>query len=247
MPARKKSSLTTKLTGFAIAFGAVVFCANNQMLINDGIISNQIPSSPISMLPVPVDGGRLSQRLLPALSAFDPMDVEDLSHSRRAIRLDTELGSNHDVSNFGPSRYELKLADQKAWSCQPRPASLPLAAEQRVQRPRKVDAPIAQSPIVPGHEDPHLRYESQFLELVVSLDGQQQNRITTGDSIELKEAHELVIGNEIPAPVVSKTGPTAPVSAAIAPASKVAAPPPLAEPFPAAAAKVARTWETGRY
>lgn len=252
MPGKKKIPITAKLIGLAIVTAVVVFGVKKQMPIDNW----QIQSSYFPVVAVPVDRSQLSQQVLPALPADISKAVKSTSYLYPLELFQTGAESNQKDSQTGPSPYKLKLEDQKAWSSQPRPTCLVSAKKQAARSLKKivapaVDAVVFQSPIVPGHEDPHLRYESQFLELAVSIDGQQNQQIANNETMDVKALTELFPeNNPLKATMPSKSlpinfaaeAPVSVVTAAVAIGSS-----PAAKPVPARAAQVFRAWETGRY
>ena len=249
MPVKKKSSVTTKLIGSTIVTAVVVFGVKNQMPIDN----QQVQISYFPIVAVPTDRSQLSQRILPALPAITSVEVENVSYLNTEKWFQTGSKSNQDDFQTGPSPYKLKLEDQKAWGSQPRRTSFSSATKHPVGLFKTIDDATPQLPIVPGHEDPHLGYESQFLELAVGIDDQQNQQLTTNDIIEFKELPELFPeNNPLSAPMPPKELLIESVSVAPAP---VAADParaapkfsPAAKRAPASAAKVVRAWETGRY
>ncbi len=250
MPVKKKSSATTKLIGCAIVIAVVVCAAKNEMLVKDQQTSSQIQRSRPPMVAVPVDRHELSQRLLPALHGAYSIAAENQSGSTSAKTIETIAQTNHHVSTTGPSAYERKLADQKAWGSQPRRASIASTAKRPVQSTINIGVSIAQNPIVPGHEDPHLQFESPFLELAVGPDGQPANQLTAKDTIEFKELPELSSDDS---PLASLAVQPLPANQTPADAASVVTVPstaPSASPARvpnAPGPRVARTWETGRY
>lgn len=230
------------MIGFAIVIAVVVFGATKSVSINNQQTRQQKQKLQPPMVTVPVDRSQLSHRLLPALPAFNSIEVESTSYSTLPDKFATGAERNQVVSQMVSSRYQRKLDDQKAWGSQPRPASLASTAKQPVRLFEKVSVAVSESPIVPGHEDPHLRYESQFLELAARLDDQQKQQLTIDDAIEFKELPELFPENTIFAPLPPNAFPRKFAPAAVVPGTA-----PFARPVPDPAARMARAWETGRY
>lgn len=261
MPSRKMNSLTTKLAIFSVVTATVVFCTQSQMATNDVQDTQQIQRRQVPIAAVPVDRNSLSQEILPALTSINPLSAGEGSSSS-IIAPETEPRSESQpephqlVSKSGPSDYQLRLDDQKAWGSQPRPASLVAKAKLTSASPEKMDVAISQSPtqspIVPGHEDPHLWYQSQFPELAMSIDNQQNQHtaaIAPNNPIEFSQlpdlTSEVVVSADLQAKSISEE--TASVKTLPLMTEQVTANRATANPLPAPVARMARAWETGRY
>ena len=247
MPVKNKSSITTKLIGFAIVAAVVVFGAKSQMPITDLQTAEQIQRAQLPMAAVPVDRNSLSQQLLPSLSSFNSVDSIQKTSYIESTETEVYAGSDQKVSQPGPSIFELRLDDQKAWGSQPRRASLVSATRQPVGSSEKVGVASSQSPIVPGHDDPHLCYESQYLELAIGDACTQKEQLILIDTAEFTELPSLsppiTFSSILPpksVPNVATPKESVPVKAFPKKAFPV-------KPAPAPAARMARSWETGRY
>ena len=188
------------------------------------------------MAAVPVDRELLSQQLLPALPNFYSIGAsESTPYKNTSTENETHVKSNQLDSQTGPSLYELRLDDQKAWRSQPRRANL-VSTRQPVGSSEIVTIASSESPIVPGHNDPHLWYESQHMELA-SLEVQQMDQLIANDPNEFTELPELS-----PEDTLSATLQLKPLPVKALPLNKVPA-----KAGPANAGPMARAWETGRY
>lgn len=250
MPAKKKKSVATKLIGFALVIAVVFFSAKNRLLDSDHQSRPRIGESPMLNVAVPVDRSQLSELILPSPPGFFSLaETEDRGY------LDPTLESEptaevDEVSHTGPSPYEQKLEDQKAWGSQPRHASL-TSPKQKVQTSTTTSVATSQSPILPGHEDPHLWYESQFLETAVTIDVPEDEQVATDGSIEFQALPVLsgdyasgasTFADHFPTKIMpaAATAPIAATDGSWAASSTQST-------VPARTAATTRSWESGRY
>ena len=194
MPTNNKCSVTTKLASFAIVTASIVFCANSQLPTSDRQAIEKIRGEQIPVVAIPVDRSALSQQLLPGhsdLVSSNPLersgDLTDL-HSHSNLTESNKLGTA-----AGPSTYERKLEDQRAWGSQPRPATLASSYKQRIESSEKSVVAGSESPIVPGIDDPHRWYESPKIELAIDIDGQLIAPLLTDDSMEMSDLPALPV------------------------------------------------------
>jgi len=244
MPEKRTDSIATKLTCLAIASTVVVLGANSQMTTTDQK-TGQIDCTNFSIATVPVDRNSLSQQILPAQSNFEfGISIENKSSVNTSQQSETRVQSYRVASQSVPSNYELRMNDQKAWGSQPRPASLVSTRVPSAQSPENETIASNQTPIVPGHADPHLWFESQLMQLAVDQAGQQEEQRLPTEPIKFTQ--RPAVSREEPISVISlrKTSASAPLLFKPLPMDTPAV---MTHSVIAPSARTANAWETGRY
>ena len=232
----KRSSVPAKLIGLTAVVAGIVMSTRTERI--EDVAVGKLPNEPIAVYPV--DRNALSHSLLPSRAR----DAYPGVTTTERLALDAIAASSNSTAKItvtdriGPTAYELKLSDQRAWGSFQRQVNL-VSKEERLPA-LNADVKIASSdlPLVPGIEDPHIWYDSPATgELAVST--ANDNFAESIIPIELNEgAYDFSAPVEIALlPPLKKTQSVLRQTVESTSVEKPAAP----------VARTARAWETGRY